>query len=718
MTDSTTETRCPACHTVFAVEAEDLARAGGKVRCGECMHVFDAMAHATTPEAPQDAADEPEEMAVDHEADDDATTDETPTTGTTETAFDVGEDHAANIDDEQFTATNWFIVDEAGDLAPIDATTNDAEAPEDEGELVFGSDQAPDPDDSGAFRFGDDTPPDTLRAELAALVGEALVEEDDNEDEEEDGIAALSHTDTETDADPVAEHEAPVATETSELEPEGDWDDLLGELDGALEAGGDVDLDFELVDADEAGNETSVDLDLTRATGQTAQPDFELPDDALMSATSISTPALSIPAVDSADPGAALTLEGEAETEAESALSLDAAADEGPSEITLEADSDDVSALTLASETPEELTLEAGGAPEVEIEPEPEPEPEPELELETQPESEPAPEPEPEAPSALELEVASAERALDAAADDAFDAGALDDLMAAAEALDADDLALEAEAVVDGDATDDEPPANEEAQPIADGAVDEDRLETGTVGEDTINAMADGERGEVIVLGGEDTPAPKVASAASELVIDTPATPTEDPEDDPSFAESMIVSPDLAPKAPRRTGLWLTLSLVALIGLAAQTVHTWRNTLVTQPYFEDVLPTVYGTLGLDLTPAWDIRQWCVETSGALAIEAGLDVESVFSNRGDSALPPPVVKVRIVDAYSDTLAATVIAPRDYLTGAVPERVAPGGRITALARLDYNEPRLDGYEVSLCYAGEGGALRCGTGCPGND
>ncbi|MEM9058128.1 MAG: DUF3426 domain-containing protein, partial [Pseudomonadota bacterium] len=318
------------------------------------------------------------------------------------------------------------------------------------------------------------------------------------------------------------------------------------------------------------------------------------------------------------------------------------------------------------------------------------------------------------------LEVESAERALDAAADDGFDAGALDDLMAAAEALDAGDLALEADDAVEGDAADNKTPADvgDAEQPAAEVAVDDELSTTGTVGEDTINAMADGERGEVIVLGGEDTPAPEVASAAAELVIDIPTTPSEEPEDDPSFAESMIISPDLAPKAPRRTGLWLTLSLVALIGLAAQAVHSWRNTLVTQPYFEDVLPTVYSTLGIDLVPAWDIRQWCVETSGALASEAGLDVESVFSNRGDTALPPPVVKVRIVDAYSDTLAATVIEPRNYLSAAVPERVAPGGRITALARLDYNEPRLDGYEVSLCYAGEDGALRCGTGCPGSD
>ncbi|MEL6950141.1 MAG: DUF3426 domain-containing protein [Pseudomonadota bacterium] len=702
MTDSATETRCPACHTVFAVEAEDLERAGGKVRCGECMHVFDAVAHATTAADSQDAADETDEVAADHEGYDRAT-DETPPEDAIEAPFDVGEDHAANIDDEQFTATNWFIVDEAGDLAPIDATTNDAEAPDDDGELVFGAE--PDPEDSGAFRFGDDTPPDTLRAELAALVGEELVEEDDVAVEEEDGIAALANADT----DAAPEPEAPVSAEP---ESEGDWDDLLGELDGALEAGSEVDLDFVLADADEAGNETSVDLDLTRATGQTVQPDFELPDDALMSATSVSTPALSIPEAGDSDPGpgAELTLEGEAQTEAESALSLEV---DAPTELTLEAESDDASALTLESEASDALTLEADSEPELHAEQEPEPEPE----VEPEPESEPEPEPEPEAPSDLE----SAERALDAAADHAFDAGALDDLMAAAEALDTGDLALETEAAVDGDTTGDEIPADEaesEAEQSADDETDDDLSNTGTVGEDTINAMADGERGEVIVLGGEDTPAPEAASAAAELVIDAPTTPSEELEDDPSFAESMIISPDLAPKAPRRTGLWFTLSFVALIGLAAQAVHTWRNTLVTQPYFENVLPTVYSTLGLDLTPAWDIRQWCVETSGALASEAGLDVESVFSNRGDTALPPPVIKVRIVDAYSDTLAATIIEPRDYLAGAVPERIAPGGRITALARLDYNEPRLDGYEVSLCYAGEDGALRCGTGCPNND
>ena len=207
---------------------------------------------------------------------------------------------------------------------------------------------------------------------------------------------------------------------------------------------------------------------------------------------------------------------------------------------------------------------------------------------------------------------------------------------------------------------------------------------------------------------GEDAP-PAAASAVHA---------GDDQDDDASFAESMIVSPDLAPRRPRRTGLWTTLSLLAAAGLLVQAVHAWRDTLVTQPYWQDALPRIYGAFGIELVPAWNIRQWCIERSDALASDAALDVESVFSNRGDRPLPPPELKVRIVDAYSDTLAGAVIAPRDYLAGTVPERIEPGRRITAVARLDYNEPRLDGYEVSLCYPGPNGTLRCGTGCPADD
>lgn len=38
-------TRCPACHTAFRVKEHILGRANGRVRCGACLHVFDARAN-------------------------------------------------------------------------------------------------------------------------------------------------------------------------------------------------------------------------------------------------------------------------------------------------------------------------------------------------------------------------------------------------------------------------------------------------------------------------------------------------------------------------------------------------------------------------------------------------------------------------------------------------------------------------------------------------
>ena len=58
------QSQCPQCHTAFRVSEDQLELAGGKVRCGQCMHVFIASEHfieeppADSTEAPSPAADE------------------------------------------------------------------------------------------------------------------------------------------------------------------------------------------------------------------------------------------------------------------------------------------------------------------------------------------------------------------------------------------------------------------------------------------------------------------------------------------------------------------------------------------------------------------------------------------------------------------------------------------------------------------------------------
>ncbi|MEP3560765.1 MAG: MJ0042-type zinc finger domain-containing protein, partial [Marinobacter sp.] len=49
MTQSSLQTQCPECATRFRVTDEQLSVAGGKVRCGNCMAIFNAKEHRIAP---------------------------------------------------------------------------------------------------------------------------------------------------------------------------------------------------------------------------------------------------------------------------------------------------------------------------------------------------------------------------------------------------------------------------------------------------------------------------------------------------------------------------------------------------------------------------------------------------------------------------------------------------------------------------------------------
>ena len=70
MTQSSLQTQCPQCDTRFRVTEEQLSVAAGKVRCGNCMHVFNAVEHQVLPETepPSPTPDnEPTPQPVDDE---------------------------------------------------------------------------------------------------------------------------------------------------------------------------------------------------------------------------------------------------------------------------------------------------------------------------------------------------------------------------------------------------------------------------------------------------------------------------------------------------------------------------------------------------------------------------------------------------------------------------------------------------------------------------
>lgn len=59
MTQSSLQTQCPKCQTRFRVSDEQLGVAKGKVRCGNCMEVFNAIEHRVVPSSPEPSATPP-----------------------------------------------------------------------------------------------------------------------------------------------------------------------------------------------------------------------------------------------------------------------------------------------------------------------------------------------------------------------------------------------------------------------------------------------------------------------------------------------------------------------------------------------------------------------------------------------------------------------------------------------------------------------------------
>ncbi|MEM7611308.1 MAG: DUF3426 domain-containing protein [Pseudomonadota bacterium] len=685
------------------------------------------------------------------------------------------EDTAAESED----ATVESLPDEAD--APIDEPASPAIiAPEPElpAEDTAGAQDgasAPVADSSpsgSAFRFGDDTPDDTLQAELDALLAEETPAPASPPATEpiaaEVAVAESSqHISAETD----------ILIDDEGVDDE-DWDDLLAELaDQVADAGSaasDASLDFELVDDDAIGQQASVDLDLTRAehgAGDAGDfPDvFDAPeaDGGSASETDLQAANADLPeTVDTntdlvgdgdaaTDPQPATTDETNQQAQAPAAQSTPASAEyeaEGANEIAssetvqtiADTPSSDVSILptdtedqvaddgvefdalavtnffeaseVLNDDQPDKtapvtdegdsdtesahMAVTPDDADTTDSTPE-------ETRLEDQAEAAQAPEADPLANAPDQPDTLDESLAESAVLADIETASLLDDGAAAIETVpEAEpaqpDTAIDQGGVANHDDHSDDPEPLEVTThaPIKNNWLVEDANEVAGLGQDALAAAMENE-GEVIVLSSDEP---------------LPDNETSGLQSDDAFAESMILGGGVVIGRPRRR-LWMGLSLAAAVLLAIQLIHSNRGVLATSPRLGGAITEAYSLLGMPVTPQWDVTQLCVERSGALATENLLEIESVFSNQGDIPLPLPLLKVRITDVYSDTLASQVIEPADYLRIGTPVDavLAPGERTTALATLDFAEPRLDRYEFSVCYSNADGQLRCAGSCP---
>lgn len=163
----------------------------------------------------------------------------------------------------------------------------------------------------------------------------------------------------------------------------------------------------------------------------------------------------------------------------------------------------------------------------------------------------------------------------------------------------------------------------------------------------------------------------------------------------------------------RAVGFGIVAAVLAL-GLVLQAVHQRREQLATDPRLFAVLGPVYETLGMPLTPDWDVSQWTIErTQGATdGSDQLLTILSELRNTSSKPMPYPIITVSLTDRYQETIGSLVVGPDTYLDdqSMTAGMVDPGQLVEAEIPIDAPSPETVGYSINACYREDGTKLRC--------
>jgi hypothetical protein len=159
--------------------------------------------------------------------------------------------------------------------------------------------------------------------------------------------------------------------------------------------------------------------------------------------------------------------------------------------------------------------------------------------------------------------------------------------------------------------------------------------------------------------------------------------------------------------------IWRYLALPLALLLIVQWVHSYRATLARHPTIGPVMLSAYRSLGIPLTPNWDlhayqIRQWGVISDPA--IPGTLRVRASVTNLADFSQPYPLLKLVLEDRWGEQIRAREFEPSEYLDPTVaPNRMlSPGQQANATIAIVDPGPDAEGFRFDVCLRGSAGAV----------
>lgn len=171
---------------------------------------------------------------------------------------------------------------------------------------------------------------------------------------------------------------------------------------------------------------------------------------------------------------------------------------------------------------------------------------------------------------------------------------------------------------------------------------------------------------------------------------------------------------DAAFGKPRTGWGWYAGGALLLLLLLGQLVHHNRHSLVAMPGLDGAIRGIYGLLGENVEPSWDIAQYSVISLGGMELRGGartvvLRAAVAVSKDAPRGQPPPLIRAELSDRWGNVLARNDLLPRDWLLGDAPARIQPGERLDAQLSMPAPD-RVNSFVLAACLPDQHGELQC--------
>jgi predicted Zn finger-like uncharacterized protein len=167
---------------------------------------------------------------------------------------------------------------------------------------------------------------------------------------------------------------------------------------------------------------------------------------------------------------------------------------------------------------------------------------------------------------------------------------------------------------------------------------------------------------------------------------------------------------------------WMIVLVVLTISFATQLLHYNRDRLAANPDYGHLVRAVYTKLGQDLYPDWEMGSYEIRGSEAIAGESGeniLDIRTQIASISDLSVGLPQLRVILRDRWSNPVAARNFEPEEYANlDALPANGMLEPNQTIVAHVAIVDPGAgtQGFQLELCVPRRNTGLDC-TGQPFN-